>query len=198
MRLLLITDDARSVRSVLAALPRGGAAVQLRALQIPAGSLLSRARELRPICVEFGATLLVNDRLDVALAAQADGVHLPSRGVAPNDVRELFARAGRDAIVGVSCHSPEDVARASKDGADYAVFSPIWEVPNKGPAVGLEALRAVSRAAPLPIYALGGVTDQNAAQAIAAGARGVACIRFVFDAHDPSAAAVSLWRAVTA
>jgi thiamine-phosphate pyrophosphorylase len=198
MRLLLITEDSRAIGLVLAALPRGAAAVQLRAPQLPAGALLDRARELRAICARFGATLLVNDRLDVALAAGADGVHLPGRGVAPNEVRELFARAGRGAIVGVSCHSPEDVARASSGGADYAVFSPIWDVPDKGPAVGLEALRAAASAAPLPIYALGGVTDQNGAQAIAAGARGVACIRFVFDAHDPAAAAVALWRAVTA
>jgi thiamine-phosphate pyrophosphorylase len=198
MRLLLITEDSRAIGPVLAALPRGAAAVQLRAPQLPAGALLARAREVRAICARFGARMLVNDRLDVALAAGADGVHLPGRGVAPNEVRELFARAGRDAIVGVSCHSTEDVARASSGGADYAVFSPIWDVPNKGPAVGLEALRAASSVAPLPVYALGGVTGQNAAQAIAAGARGVACIRFVFDAHDPPAAAVALWQAVTA
>ena len=198
MRLLLIAEDAHAVRSVLAQLPRGGAGVQLRAPGLPAGELLARARALREICDAFAAPLLINDRLDVALAARADGVHLPSRGVAPQDARALFTRAGREALIGVSCHSIADVEKASREGADYAVFGPIWDVPGKGAAVGVEALRAAVRAAPLSLFALGGVTAHNAHEAIAAGARGVACVRFVFDAHDPPAAAIALWQAVTA
>ena len=200
MRLLLIwqgSSDARELEAVLAALPRGGVGVQLRAPEIAAGPLLELARALRAICSRFGAPLLINDRLDVALAAGADGVHLPARSVAPSDARALFGAAGRDALVGRSCHTPHQVAEAARAGADYALFSPVWEVPGKGPAQGLAALAAAVRAAPIPVFALGGVTAENAGAAIAAGARGVACIRFVFDAHDPVASAVALWQAVT-
>jgi thiamine-phosphate pyrophosphorylase len=198
MRLLLIVKDARAVGPVLAALPRGGVGVQLRDKSLPAAALLERARELREICTEHGAPLVVNDRLDVALAARADGVHLPERGVSPRDARALLSRDGRAALVGVSCHDGAQVKAAASAGADYALFSPIWEVPDKGAPVGIEALRRAARENALPLFALGGVTAANAGEAMAAGAHGVACIRFVFEAHDPVAAAVALWRAVTA
>jgi len=197
-RVLLISEDGRGVAEALRALPRGAAAVQLRAPGLEAGALLVRARALRPVCAELGAPLLINDRADVALACGADGVHLPGRGLAAADVRALFARRDRPVWIGRSCHSEAEVAQAAREGADYALFSPVWEVPGKGPSQGLAALSRAARAAKLPVLALGGVTPENAASALRAGASGVACLRAVLRASDPAAAARALWQAVSA
>ena len=217
MKLLLITahDSPRAdetLRAILSVLPRGGAGVQLRAPGATASALLGRARAMRPICAELSAPLLVNERLDVALAAGADGAHLPARGISAGDARALWARASasgghgarrdengarRGPLIGASTHSLEEARRAAREGADYALFGPVWEVPDKGPARGLEALRAAASEVPIPLFALGGVTAENARQAIGHGARGVACIRFVFGASDPAAAAIALWQAVS-
>jgi thiamine-phosphate pyrophosphorylase len=191
LRLMLIAEDARGVDAALAQFARGFAAVQLRAPALAAGQLLSRAMELREICTRHGAALLVNDRVDVALAAGADGVHLPSRGMSPVDVRSLFANAGRGAIVGSSCHNLTEVDAAERGGADYGLYSPIWDVPSKGPAIGLDALALAARGRALPLFALGGVTPANARSAITSGARGVACIRSLLQASDPVAAAAA-------
>jgi thiamine-phosphate pyrophosphorylase len=194
IRLYLITppsgDPVPAVAAALAALPRGSTGVQLRQPGGPARELLERARVLREICGRFGAPLLINDRADVALAAGAHGVHLPARGLSASDARAL----GFD-LVGVSAHSAEEVARAARDGADFAVFAPVYETPGKA-ARGEAALAETCRASPLPVLALGGVNETNAHRCIDAGARGVACIRSVLGAADPAAAAVRLWKAL--
>jgi thiamine-phosphate pyrophosphorylase len=194
IRLYLITppagDPAPAVEAALAVLPRGAAGVQLRQPDRSARELLGNARTLRGICSRFAAPLLVNDRADVALAAGADGVHLPGRGLSASDVREL----GFD-LVGVSAHSPEEVARASREGADFVVFAPVYDTPGKT-ARGEAALAEACRAAPIPVLALGGVNETNAHRCIEAGARGIACIRSVLGAPDPAAAAIRLWQAL--
>ncbi len=194
IRLYLITpasgDPAPAVAAALAVLPRACAGVQLRQPDPGARALLETARALRGICARFDAPLLVNDRADVALASGADGVHLPARGLSPSAARSLGLK-----LVGVSAHSPEDVVRAARDGADFAVFGPVYETPGKT-AQGEAALAAASRAAPIPVLALGGVDESIALRCIDAGARGVACIRAVLGAKDPAAAALRLWRAV--
>lgn len=198
-RLLLITDGSpeqlRALSAALGVLPRGGALVQLRAKSLPARELLERAQHALGPCVRAGAPLLINDRVDVALAVGAAGVHLPGGGL---PVHEARAMLGPEALIGCSCHAPEEVAQASRAGADYAVFSPIFAVPGKGEPQGLAALSLAVRAAPLPVFALGGVDASNALACIEAGARGVACIRSVFAAADPAAAAIALWQAATA
>jgi thiamine-phosphate pyrophosphorylase len=194
IRLYLITppsgDPAPAVAAALAMLPRGGAGVQLRQPDLGGRELLERARTLRAICARFEAPLLVNDRADVALAAGADGVHLPARGLSPGDARALGLR-----LVGVSAHSPQEVERAARQGADFAVFAAVYETPGKT-AQGESALAAACHAAPIPVLALGGVDETNAARCIEAGARGVACIRAVLGAGDPAAAALRVWRAL--
>ncbi len=189
LRLILIAEDSRGVAAALAQFGRGVAAVQLRAPGLSARLLLSRARELRDLCTSHGAALMINDRVDVALAAGANGVHLPTRGMDVTDVRTLFASAGREAIVGCSCHSPSERDAAERAGADYAFYSPIWDVPGKGPALGLDALALAARGRALPLFALGGVTAANVRAVISAGARGVACLRSILHADDPAAAA---------
>jgi thiamine-phosphate pyrophosphorylase len=194
IRLYLITpasgDPAPAVEAALAVLPRGSTGVQLRRPGEPGRDLLAHARTLREICSRFDALLLVNDRADVALAARADGVHLPSHGLSVAGAHEL----GID-LVGVSAHSSADVARAAREGADFAVFAPVYATPGKV-ARGEAALAEACRAAPIPVLALGGVDETNAHRCIEAGARGVACIRAVLGAGDPAAAAIRLWRAL--
>ena len=171
--------------------PAGGIAVHLREKDLPGLDLLTLARAVGDACHSAGQLLLVNDRLDVALASGADGVHLPAAGVAPAEARRLLG-AGR--LVGVSCHGAEDVRRALDGGADYATFGPVFDTPSKrayGAPVGLAAL-ASSTAIGLPLVALGGVDRGNAAEAMAAGAWGVAAIRAWLGAPDPSRAVAAL------
>ena len=162
--------------------------IQLREKDLPTWELEQLAEEaLRRVRSESASTrLLVNSRLDVALAVGADGVHLTADDISPADVRAVVARVPPscevrpDFLVGVSCHSLEDVHQAEAQGADFAVLAPIFEKVIAArpplPGVGLEALRQAAQGR-LPVLALGGVSLQNAAQCLAAGAAGIAAIR---------------------
>jgi thiamine-phosphate pyrophosphorylase len=161
---------------VAAALAAGVDLVQIRAKNLATGALLQWVREAaaRP----RSGKLLVNERLDVALAAGADGLHLPA-GRPPASAWRV-----RDSLViGVSCHTTEEVERAAGEGADFAVLGPIFVSPGKGAPLGLGPLEAASRAV-IPVLALGGVTAENAAQCLAAGAAGIAGIRLFEEAAD--------------
>jgi len=200
-RLYLVTDRRATsgrplvdvVRAALAAVPaasRGAVAVQLREKDLEARALLDLARDLRDVTRAAGAALYVNDRVDVALAVGADGVHLGGRSLAPADV----ARIAPGLAVAVSTHSRREVETAARAGARFAVFGPVFDTPSKRPygaPLGLDALREAAGVG-LPLVALGGVTDVNAAACANAGAAGVACIRAVFGAEDPAAALVRL------
>lgn len=178
-----------AVQRALKGVPRDRVAVQLRSKQLPARELWSLARELRRITTSAGAKLLINDRVDVAKVVEADGVHLPENGLPPSAARMLL---GAQATIGVSCHDAESLARAAQEGADFAVLGPVFDVPNKAPALALQAFAALVKASDLPVFALGGVDADNASALIAAGARGVAVIRAVFAAPDPAAAVRAL------
>lgn len=179
-----------------------GVAVQLRAKSASARELYEAASALRPITRAAGALLLVNARLDVAIAAGADGVHLPERGLPPSAVRARMP----DAWVGVSCHDARGLARATAEGADYAVLGPIGPVPGKGAPLGVEGFRALLARAPrtgaprgsrpLPVLALGGIGAGDAPALLEAGAHGVAVIRAVVGASDPAEALASMLRAL--
>lgn len=146
--------------------------VQIREKDLGDRALWEITRSARAI-LPPGTRLLVNGRADVALAAGADGVHLPSDGVPAAALRRRF---GPGLLLGVSTHRVEEVERARNEGADYAVFGPVWETPGKGPARGVEEL-ARAAASGLPVYALGGVTIERFGEVAAAGAAGVAAIR---------------------
>jgi thiamine-phosphate pyrophosphorylase len=187
----LVASLPARLEAALAGIPAGRVAVHLREKDLGGAALLALARELLAVCRARGARLLVNDRLDVAQAAGADGVHLPAAGIPPAEARRLL---GPSALVGVSCHSAEEVARARDAGADFATFSPIWDTPSKrafGAPVGLAALAEASRLG-LPLVALGGVEPGNAAQAAGAGARGVAAIRAWLVGPAPAAQVAGL------
>jgi thiamine-phosphate pyrophosphorylase len=165
--------------SALAALPEAARrryAVQLRDPGLPARELLALGLRLREATRAAGAALIVNDRLDLAIALGAEGVHLGRRSVTVADARALLPEG---TWVSVACHAPAEVARAADEGADAALLSPIFASPGKGPPIGVEALREARRVAGgrLQIVALGGVTAENAGSCFAAGADAVAAIR---------------------
>ena len=160
-------------------------------------ALFELARRLRRLTADAGALLLVNDRLDVALAAGADGVHLGTASMPPAAVREITPPGF---LVGVSTHSPEEVRAAGAAGADYVCFGPVYETPSKkayGPPAGLEALgEAAGAEGSVPVLALGGVKAGRVPELLGAGARGVALISAVFGAPDPEGATRRLLAAI--
>jgi thiamine-phosphate pyrophosphorylase len=198
-RLYVITDRHATggrplvdvVEAALSApVPRAEIAVQLREKDLEGAALTALARELRAVTAAAGAALYVNDRVDVALAVGADGVHLGGGALAPADV----ARIAPDLAAAISAHAPPDLAGARAApppfAVRFAVFGPIFETPSKaayGSPLGLEALRAAA-ASGVPLLALGGVSPGRVRACRAAGAHGVACIRAVMSAPDPARA----------
>jgi len=180
---LLAISDRRSLQAAaldltgwLRALATAGVgAVQLREKDLEDGALYGLARQARA-ALPASTRLLVNGRLDVALAAGADGAHLPADGL---PAAPLKARFGQSVLLGRSAHSVEDVARARDEGVDYVVFGPVYATPGKGGPLGLAALARAAEAAGkgVPIFALGGVTLERFGEIAAAGAAGVAAIR---------------------
>jgi thiamine-phosphate pyrophosphorylase len=150
----------------------GIGAVQIREKDLDDRSLFGLARLARA-ALPPAARVLVNGRLDVALAAGVDGVHLPADGV---PAAALRARFGGGVLIGRSAHRVEEVERARDEGADYVTFGPVYETPGKGAPVGVAEL-ARAAAAGLPVYALGGVTLERLGEVAATGASGIAAIR---------------------
>lgn len=165
--------------------------IQLREKELSAASIATLAREIL-LAVALGSSptkLLINSRPDIAIATGAHGVHLTSdpNKLTPAQVRSLYASANLSPpIITTSSHTIDEVRQARNQGADAILFSPVFEKPLKGgeikPGQGLEQLRAACiGASPVPVYALGGVTLENAAACIAAGAAGIAGIRLFQD-----------------
>jgi thiamine-phosphate pyrophosphorylase len=182
----LARDLPARLELALGGLPPGLVAVHLREKDLGGAALLDLARRLLPVARGHAQRLVINDRADVALAAGADGVHLPAAGLPPEVVRGLL---GPGALVGVSCHSADDLRRARDGGASFATFGPVWDTPSKrrfGAPVGLAALAAGATLG-LPLVALGGVTPDNARLARDAGAAGVGVIRAWLEGPDPAA-----------
>lgn len=158
--------------------------IQLREKDLSGSDLEKLAYRVRATIPDSSSTrLLINARTDVALAAGAHGVHLPSNDLHPSDVRAIMMRAGvRAPVIGVSAHSLEQIAMAESHGADFAVFAPVFEKNGKPNSDGLNQLRRVCRRPdaaepPMPVLALGGITPENAPACVAAGAAGIAGIR---------------------
>ncbi|MDI3299348.1 MAG: thiamine phosphate synthase [Bacillota bacterium] len=171
-----------------AALRAGAGALQLRGKDWSGRELYEAGLALRRLADETGALLFVDDRVDVARAVGADGVHVGQEDLPARVAREIL---GPGAIVGVSAASPEEARRAEADGADYVGAGSVWATgskPDAGAPIGLEGLRAIVAVTRLPVVAIGGVDARRAREARAAGAAGVAVISAVMAAPDPARA----------
>jgi thiamine-phosphate pyrophosphorylase len=195
--LYVITDrqqsGGRPLLTVVEAALRGGArAFQLREKDLTPRELYPLAQEMRQLTHSYGARLLINDRIDVALAVDADGVHLTAASLPASVARQLL---GPDRLIGVSTHNTAEAQAAAEGGADFLVFGPVFFTPSKAPygqPVGLDALRAARAAVELPILAIGGIKKANLDQVLTAGADGIAVISAVVAADDPTAATQDL------
>lgn len=157
--------------------------VQVREKDLADRRLACLVEDLSRLPEKRASRLLINERLDLAVCGNADGVHLPSDAAPLSVVRE---RIGAKFLVGVSCHGESEVEQAFEGGASYVLLGPIFDTPSKPGArpLGVEALAQVCRRYPLPVFALGGVNPINAPDCIRAGAAGVAGIRLFQDAPD--------------
>jgi thiamine-phosphate pyrophosphorylase len=168
----------------------GVALIQLREKDLPARELEALARAalgvVRGSSQDPATCLLINSRSDIAITCGADGVHLRADDILPSEVRKIWGRAGHPArpLVTVSCHSTDDVARAAREGADFAVFAPVFKKKDapQTRAAGLNGLREACRQN-IPVLALGGISLKNARVCIDAGAAGIAAIR-LFQEND--------------
>jgi thiamine-phosphate pyrophosphorylase len=204
LRLYLVTDrnlaGGRPLAEVVRLAVRGGVtAVQLREKSLGASRFLEEVRELQRVLAGTGVPLFVNDRVDVALAAGADGVHVGQDDLPAADARRLIGPA---MLLGVSVATPDEVRQALSDGADYVSVSPVFLTPTKPDAelaVGLEGVARIRKATgDAPVLAIGGINAGNADAVVAAGSDGVAVVSAVMSAPDPAAAAADLRRAVDA
>jgi thiamine-phosphate pyrophosphorylase len=180
-----LSSVRESIRHAVAA---GATWIQIREKDLEARPLLELVRFAVAETRETPARVLVNDRLDVALAAKAAGVHVGEKSLPLEAVCEWRRSAGRmDFLVGVSCHSLESARAAERGGADYIFFGPVFATPSKaafGAPQGIERLREVCASVEIPVLAIGGVNPENARECISAGAGGIAAIRLFQDAED--------------
>jgi len=200
-RVYVITDArharGRSHREIAEAAIRGGAtAVQLRMKEEPARVVLDVARAIGPLCRAAGVAFIVDDRLDVAMLAGADGVHVGQDDLPPTDARALM---GPRALIGVSAATVEEALAAERAGADYLGVGAVYGTATKsdaGAPVGLARVTEIRRAVRVPLVGIGGITVENAAAVMQAGANGVAVITAVTLAADMADAVRRLREAV--
>ena len=191
-RLYLVTSPSETLlETVEQALQGGLKLVQYRDKDAPDCDRLQRAIQLREVCHRYGALFIVNDRVDLAYAAQADGVHLGQQDVPMTVARDIL---GPDKIVGRSTTNPQEMARAIAEKADYIGVGPIFETPTKQgkAAVGFDYIRYALEHAPMPWYAIGGINLDNLPQVLQAGAERVALVRAIMAAPDPKATTQAL------
>jgi thiamine-phosphate pyrophosphorylase len=193
-----LPSDQRLLDVASAALRGGAGVLQLRDKQAEGRALVERSRRLAQLCVEHDATFIVNDRLDVAMAAGADGVHLGPNDISPRDAR----RVAPGLILGGSAGTPELARDYLEAGVDYlgvgAMFDAGPSKPDASSPRGPQAMARIREITDIPLVGIGGMTADNAGEVVRAGADGVAVIREVMGADDPRAATEALAAAVVA
>jgi thiamine-phosphate pyrophosphorylase len=176
--LYLITDRrgcaGHDLLAVVEESLKGGVkAVQLREKELSSRELYELSSKMRKLTVRYGAGLFINDRVDVALAVKADGIHLGDKSIPIDRARML---AGENMRIGVSCHSRESAIAAQDMGADFITYGPVFFTPSKaayGPPVGIDSLSEVTPLLRIPVFAIGGITSRNTRQVLDAGAHGM-------------------------
>jgi thiamine-phosphate pyrophosphorylase len=203
LRLTLVTDRTqtrgRELVSVVGdCLAAGLPAVQVREKDLGAADLAFLCRRIRGLTRDTRALLVVNDRVDVALAVGADGVQRTSTSLTVEDIRAVADKRLR---IGASIHSLPDAREAELEGADWLVFGPVYDTPSKrmyGPPQGLDKLARVAAAVRIPVVAIGGVTPERVPEVRRAGARGVAVVSSILAAGSPADATLRFLEALAA
>ena len=201
-RLLVVTDrhqtNGRPLVPLLQQVVNAVApAIQLRERDLSARELVTLAHEVQAVTASHRSQLLINDRIDVALALEGVGVHLRSNSLPVSVARRLL---GTQRLVGVSVHTVEEAIQVESQGADYIILGPIYATPSKqmfGPPLGLHTLEKACRLIRIPVIGIGGVTAARAQQMRRAGAFGVAVITAILGATDVESATRELLEAVT-
>jgi thiamine-phosphate pyrophosphorylase len=195
--LYLVTDEelakGRPIEEIVAEAIQGGVTVvQYREKTDSTREMVARALALRELCRSHKIPFIVNDRIDIALACGADGVHVGQDDMPAAMARQLI---GPGKILGVSVGNIAETTRAIRDGADYLGASPIFDTPTKPDApraMGIAGLQEISKVSSVPVVAIGGLNEKNAALMMRAGAAGVAVVSAIIGAEDPKMAAQRL------
>ena len=171
-----------------AALEAGVRAVQLREKDLQAREFLQWAERLRLLTAEFGAKLIINDRTDICLAVQADGVHLRSDSMPIAVVRKIV---GPGRLIGRSVHRAPEVIEAQREGADFVVLGPVYDTPSKrgmGRPLGFQVIREAVSGTSIPVFGIGGIRPERIPELLRSGAAGVAVVSAVLSAAEPGEA----------
>jgi thiamine-phosphate pyrophosphorylase len=186
--LYLITDRTQTKlplpEAVRLALKGGVRAIQLRERDLPVRKLLALAQEIRTLTREFNAKLFINDRVDIAVAVDADGVHLGHQSMPPEAVRKIV---GKKMLIGVSTHNLEEAQSAETGGADFITYGPIYLTPSKaglGAPVGPESINNIINSIDIPVFVLGGIKSGNIDDVLGFGAYGISMISEIFASDD--------------
>ncbi len=188
----LVTHYASLITAVNEALKGGAQAVQLREKDIGTRELLRMAYSLRELTAGYRAKLFINDRVDIALAVDADGVHLGQKSIPPYAVRKAVntSRITHHAsrfLIGVSAHSIEEARQAEEGGADFVTLGPIFETPSKikyGKPLGTDLIREVRTEISIPVFAIGGIKKERVESVLESGAFGIALISAILGSED--------------
>ena len=187
INLYLITDSKLTRKSVIddakAAIKAGVKIIQYREKEKSTKEMIEEAKKIKYICDENNVIFLINDRVDVALAVDADGVHLGTDDMPYNTARKLL----KEKIIGLTVHNVEEASEAEKIGADYVGVSPIFETKTKldaGPAAGLQLIKDVKRKIRIPFVAIGGINLENLKSVLEAGAKSIVAISAIVTKDD--------------
>jgi len=201
--LYLVTDSrlslGRPTMEIVAAAIRGGVScVQLREKEMSTREFIAEARSIQRLLSSKGIPLIINDRVDVAFAVEADGVHLGQSDMHIRDARRLL---GNSAIIGVSAECLDDALEAEEEGADYLGISPVYATATKSDIstpLGLAGVTEIRRRVSLPLVGIGGIKKENCAEVIAAGADGIAVVSAIVSAPSPEQEARGLRALISA
>ncbi len=188
-RLYLLTDRHNTSQRPLTSVIRQAAEAGVRLIQIREKDLDTRQtikliQTLKPLLTQYNGKVLLNDRVDLAIALDADGVHLRSDSLPLPLARRMM---GNDKLIGISTHSVRDAQKAEDEGADFVVLGPIYDTPSKriyGSPLGLHTLEAACQACRLPIFAIGGMKPEHVHDVMSSGAYGIAVISSILQAAD--------------